>query len=214
MKTLFALLILAIPSLSMAQETGEFIYGPHITIGNSTLKGNSNTETQVSFGGGVLGQYQASKYFGLMAGADFMLKGGKITGTQTPKNSGPFSNPDDFTQSVRFANLELPLMAYVSFDLGNLKLKPFTGISFNFPVLAYYDLEYKSQTEYNESKTEISSTQSMTNAFLWGLRLDVKGKDGLYSLFFKQSKDLSNALTIDGKGYRNQYFSIGLGYSF
>lgn len=218
MKRFILILTVLSPFLALAQEDSDFKYGVRFGIGQSEFKNSSlqNQQGKLSLSAGLTATYLFNEYVGLGVDALFVSKGSKNTADTTVKGALGGSTQYTYHEVYRLFYAEIPLLAKVRFGSGNFHFQLFAGPGINFNLLgtssrSYDDAGFDEQNGYND--IQVNNLNVIESSFTYGAGVDIRTKDNrAFYLDIRKSTGLSGFATSPVG--RNDYFSIGVGYSY
>lgn len=178
--------ILLIPAflISFSLSAQKFRLGPKVAIGTSSISDVNNTETHLSYGGGLFASFKFS-LIGVQAEAMY-------------QSSGVSSSFAGVTQQIDMGYLQVPILAKLYFlKVINIQAGPYYGLLLN---------TNDSQGIFNKDDFETSDLGFLAGVGVEVWRLNVNAR---YQLGFS---DISGA-NLGNTDYKNRAVLVGIGFS-
>lgn len=219
MKKLQVTLIACILSVTAFAQNVGFYYGTRLGLGESTLDGGGiiNPQAKLLWQIGGASAFQFTDNIGIMA--DFLLTGKGAKGSGETEAGGIWgSRKFAYNEKISLLTGDIPIMAKLSYGFAGFYIKAFAGPSVNFNFNGMHSLTYDDADFHNENgfeNKEITTLETMSNAFVYGVGFDVKAGDGrLFFLDVRKSTGNENVGTLRNAGFTSGYTAITAGYYF
>jgi hypothetical protein len=214
-----SILLVMLMTSAFAQPAG-FKYYTRGGIGTSTFikEKNSTQAGKIAFNIGMAAHYQFNKNIGFIVEGNFVSKGSRIMGVEPGSIT---SMPKNYEDVYKLFYAEIPFMLNLSYPVNDmLYIRGFSGLSYNLNLLGTYSRDYNESNNQDFYDQKIQGLNLTEFSVVYGFGLCVVDKtEHYYNLDFRVNTALNSFGEIRNSentmisGYNN-YYTIGIGYSF